>query len=77
MDKIKNKDFLPRAMYKGELAMAYNPDMEPHYALRTLRRWIEHYPGLQERLFAAGMSQRQKILTPLQVGMIYDALGEP
>ena len=64
-------------MYKGELAQAYNPDMEPHYALRTLRKWIETSPGLLDRLRATGFTARQKILTPLQVTLIYEALGEP
>lgn len=72
-----NAESAPRAMYKGELAMAYNPTMEPHYALRTLRKWIEMSPGLLDRLLATGFSQRQKILTPLQVSLIFEALGEP
>lgn len=74
---IRQNEPVARAMYKGELAQAYNPQMEPHYALRTLRKWIETSPGLHDRLVATGFTERQKILTPLQVQLIFDALGAP
>jgi len=66
-----------RAMYKGELALAYNPTLSYGRALAMLNRWIEMTPGLQERLAATGWRRRAKMLTPLQVQMMMDAFGAP
>lgn len=67
----------PRAMYKGELALTYNPDMEPRAALRTLNQWVALSPGLTDRLEATGWRKTSRMLSPLQVRLIYDALGQP
>lgn len=65
------------SMYKGQLACEYNPQLEPHYALQVLNKWIARFPGLETRLREVGYTKSQKMLTPVQVGMIIDALGEP
>lgn len=68
---------LVHSYYKSALAVAFNPQMEPRSALRTLNLWIAKYPGLTDRLTAAGYTKSAKILTPAQVQLIFDALGEP
>ena len=75
---MNNNDFLHcGSMYKSELALAYNPDFEPSYARVVLNRWMARSPGLLDRLRAAGYTVHQKILTPAQVRLIIEALGEP
>lgn len=67
----------PRTYYKSELALAYNKSMTAASALRTLNNWIALSPGLQDRLAATGYRKTAKILTPIQVKLIFDAIGEP
>ncbi len=61
---------------KSELALLYNPHITASAARRKLNYWIEHYPGLKERLEAIGDSACRSY-TPAQVRLIVDALGEP
>lgn len=70
-------DPVPRTYYKAELALAYNESMTTASALRTLNKWIELSPGLTDRLAATGYRKTAKILTPIQVRLIFEALGEP
>lgn len=77
---MNNKPTTPtqsRTLYKSDLALQYNPALTPAYALVILNRWIAHYPGLLSRLEETGYTKKQKILTPSQVRLITDALGEP
>ncbi len=71
------KSFEIRSYGVGELAALYNPNVHPSTAVRTLRQWIDRYPGLRARLVASGMRPRTRIITPAQVRMIVEALGEP
>lgn len=64
-------------MYKGQLATLYNQELEPQYALKVFNNWIAQYPGLLKQLMSIGYTRGQKILTPAQVKLIVDALGEP
>jgi hypothetical protein len=57
--------------------MLYSPDIAPESAWKRLRKWIEHYPGLSERLLREGYDPRQRTFTPRQVRSITEALGEP
>ena len=66
-----------RAYSFSELAQLYNPHVHPRTAVRTLQIWIDRYPGLRDRLTGAGMVQKTRILTPMQVAMIVKALGTP
>lgn len=77
---MNNKSTTPaqsKTLYKSDLALLYNPGITPAYALVILNRWIAHYPGLLPRLEETGYTKKQKILTPAQVRLITDALGEP
>lgn len=66
-----------RSYYKSEIAQMYNPQVSPSRALQILREWILQSPGLAERLKATGYRNTQKLLTPRQVQLIFDAFGEP
>lgn len=69
--------FVIRAYGRTELAQIYCPNLCPEAAFRKLNHWIDHCPGLRDRLSAAGSSPRSRSYTPAQVELITAALGEP
>lgn len=60
-----------------ELALEYFPDRTPAGAAKLLNSWINNIPDLEDNLQQAGRYKNQKILTPLQVGIIVEGVGEP
>ncbi len=54
----------PTAQNKTQLAAQYNV----HYS--TFSKWLKIIPGLR-------LTSKQRLLTPKQVGLIYQHLGEP
>ena len=66
-----------RPMSKSELAMAYAPNLTVQGAVNRLMDWIHHNPELTESLLRTGYRKSQKLLTSLQVRIIFDYLGEP
>lgn len=54
----------PKAMSKAQLADAYG--VHP----TTLRKWLQMVPNL-------GLQDGQRILTPRQVQLVFEHLGEP
>lgn len=70
-------EFRIREYGRTELALAYCPDIAPESAWKKLKRWIDHYPGLCERLRREGYDPRRRSFTPRQVGIIVECLGEP
>ena len=74
MDKEK---FKIRSYGWTELALCYNPDLHPNSASRLLHRWVVRNEKLVKTLKTAGFCDRQRKLTPKQVGVIIDFLGEP
>lgn len=71
------KEFEIKAYGKSELAMMYMPHLMPSSALRTLNNWIGRNHELQQALKHAGWTLKTHILTPLQVRIITEYLGEP
>ena len=69
--------FAIKAYSKRELAMLYFPDIEPESATRQLQLWIDRCTALSDALRASNYIHRQRILTPKQVRLIVDYLGEP
>lgn len=69
--------FQLRAYGKTELALLYSPDTTPAAARRKLMRWISMQPVLTEKLLQSGFADHMRTLTPMQVEMIVEALGEP
>ncbi len=71
-------DYLIKGCTLTQLASLYLPDVLPTSALRTMRSWIAHAPGLRESLAATGFRERGKQrLTPNMVKIIFHSLGEP
>ncbi len=70
--KSRNKSYS-----KGELAMLYAPDIAPSSACKRLAAWMLHHPTLMTDLRKTGYTDKQRTFTPLQVSLIFEALGEP
>lgn len=66
-----------RACSKSELALRYLPHVLPASARRTMRAWIDKNAALKEALAKAGYTDKAVILTPAQIRIHYDFLGEP
>lgn len=66
-----------RACSKSELAQRYMPHIQPASARRTMRAWIEKNAAFKAALKQAGYTEKAVILTPAQIRIHYDFLGEP
>ena len=62
---------------RTELALAYSPDIAPESAWKKFKRWVDRYPGLNDRLREQGYNPRSSSFTPRQVAIIVECLGEP
>lgn len=60
-----------------ELSGMYFPHSSGRAATTQLKRWLELNTVLQQRLAETGYVAGQKLLTPRQVALIVDYLGEP
>ncbi len=61
----------------SELAILYLPNINNKSASNQLSKWINSNNKLYDELVRNGYKSRQKILTPKQVNIIIDFLGEP
>ncbi|NDW13197.1 DUF4248 domain-containing protein [Bacteroides sp. 214] len=66
-----------RSYSKGELAALYLPHVQISSARRTLNCWIRKNEPLYRALLATGYTPRDVLLTPVQVALIFQYLGEP
>jgi len=64
-------------MSKQELALLYSPDLTPHGAVNRLMRWVNRDPAFLAALERVGYRKHSKLLSPLQVGVFFEFLGEP
>jgi hypothetical protein len=71
------KGFVLRSYGYGELALLYFPNSTKKSASTQLRRWIRRNGELQRMLNQMGFTERQRILTPRQVGVVVQFVGEP
>ncbi len=69
--------FKIRSYRWAELAKCYSPNVLPASAARLLRRWVNRNTRLASSLAETGFKVRQRVLTPKQVALIIDYLGEP
>ena len=60
-----------------ELAMLYFPNSTKKSASVQLRRWLTSDNNLKTNLGNSGLKKWQKLLTPKQVGIIVNYIGEP
>lgn len=66
-----------KAYSKHELARLYAPKLTDKAAGKRLCQWIKHCRPLCEALEKTGYKSLQRILTPVQVELIFRHLGEP
>jgi hypothetical protein len=71
------KGFVLRSYGYGELALLYFPHSTKKSATTQLRRWIRRSDELLRMLKQVGFAERQRILTPRQVEVVVQFVGEP
>jgi len=71
------KAFVLRSYGYGELALLYFPFSTKKSATTQLRRWIRRNQDLRNNLALLGFAERQRILTPRQVEVVVQYVGEP
>lgn len=74
---MNSYDFDIRSYTKSELARQYNPDLSLPRARQILYRWITANRQLYDELVSCGYREKVQILTPRQVQLIVQYLGEP
>lgn len=67
----------PHACSFTELSIRYNPHLSVKSCRRILFEWIEYNMPLSAELGATGWNRKNRMLTPMQVSIIYRFLGEP
>lgn len=60
-----------------ELSILYAPGLTPHSASRRLTQWVVVNKELYDRLIRSGWIKGARVISPLQVGIIVEYLGEP
>ena len=73
---MQDDKFIVRAYGFGELAQLYFPNITKKSASTQLRRWIESDKFLRRELLEAGFKYGQRVLTPRQVHIIIQLIGE-
>ena len=71
------RPFKIREYGRQELASLYCPTLKPDSAWKKLNQWMDLYPGLKDKLRECGYNGKKRTFTPLQVGIIVEAMGEP
>jgi hypothetical protein len=71
------ENFKIRTYSFGELARLYFPHITCKSASKQLRIWININTRLSRRLLDCGYISKQRIITPAQVKIIVEELGEP
>lgn len=68
--------FKIRSYGYGELALLYFPNSTKSSASTQLGRWLKQNENLNKQMIESGYKLRKKILTPRQVQLIIESLGE-
>lgn len=71
------KTFEIKSYGYSELAVRYLPTINKKSASNQFRKWIKLNHKLYDELKSYGFIPNQKILTPRQVSIIIQYLGEP
>ena len=66
-----------QAYTKKELALLYFPSAEPHTAVNRLMSWVKRCKPLHMALIAQGYKKTSKWLSPREVALVVEHLGEP
>lgn len=71
------KRFRIRRYGKAELGLLYAPERSKHSAWEAVKSWIDRCQPLSEALLEAGLTTHTRVLSPRQVELIIQYLGEP
>lgn len=75
--KNMDRQFKIRSYGYGELAMLYFPNSTKKSTSTQLGRWVRQHERLKIQLHEKGYKTGNKILTPRQVKILTEHLGEP
>ena len=75
--KIMDGQFKIRSYGYGELALLYFPNSTKKSASTQLGRWVRQHERLKIQLQEKGYKKGNKILSPSQVKILTEHLGEP
>jgi len=73
----QTEQFRIRCYSKTELGLLYTPHCTKKHVWRVMHNWIIRCKPLNEALLATGLSPSSRILSPRQVQLIVEHLGEP
>ena len=76
-NKSNMNKFEIQAYTKKELALLYFPSAEPHTAVNRLMSWVKRCKPLHMALIAQGYKKTAKWLSPREVAIVVEHLGEP
>ena len=76
-NKSNMNKFEIQAYTKKELALLYFPSAEPHTAVNRLMSWVKRCKPLHMALIAQGYKKTAKWLSPREVALVVEHLGEP
>lgn len=71
------KDFTIRTYGFAELALLYFPNSTKKSASTQLGRWVRQNEHLKKNLRDSGFKPGRRVLTPKQVEILVDIIGEP
>lgn len=77
METQRNNEYKKFPVYKVELAMLYAPEASPGYAVKILRTLINLDSELVDKLEKLNFRKHSHLVTPKQVRLIFEHLGEP
>ena len=77
LNNMENEANYSKVWAVYELALCYFPYSTPHTAVNHLVAWINRCTPLQEALRDQGYKKSAKWLSPREVRMIVEYLGEP
>jgi len=69
--------FRIRCYSKTELALLYTPNRKKEHVWRMMHNWILRCKPLNKALKESGLTPSTRILSPRQVQLIVEHLGEP
>ena len=69
--------FKIRSYSKAELGLLYAPQRNKHNAWEAVKNWIDRCQPLSEALLSSGLTGSTRVLSPRQVELIVQHLGEP
>lgn len=74
---MKVNEFQIKSYSWKELSVLYGPGLKPESAGKRLSIWVKINPDLCRELHQNGWQKGKRLLTPLQVEIIVNYLGEP